>query len=442
MRLLLALLTPAALVCAADAGSGCHAADAMLNSAVSAGTPGVAVAVVHAGRVVCAKGYGMADVEKQSPMTPATRVRLASVTKSFTAIAVLQLADRGALTLSDPVTKYFPAYKQSQARVEHLLSHTAGVPDFMPLEAALARPPEFEPGARISYSNNGYQMLGKIVEQASGLKWHEYIAKEVTGPAGMRNTGYDSVPELPGRAMGYLLGEGGKYVASPAQDAPGAWAAGGMYSTAEDMAKFGRELLAGKLLKPATRDRAFLRTKLNGGREAPYGQGWMAAPYRGIREIAHGGDITGYNTWFALYPEHDLVVVALSNVGMRPPGPVPQTIDIAHRIAEHFLGDRMEAPAKVTPIKLSAEAMDRYVGRYELDAPEPMVQYMGRYLTVTRDGDHLTAADKNNKLPLQALSPDTFQAAGSPAEITFMANGEMIIRLMGLREFRAKRVAD
>ena len=132
-------------------------------------TPGGAVLVIRNGEVVLKKAYGMADVDASLPNTPKTRFLLASVTKTFTAIAIMQLHDRGLLSIDDPVSKYMPAFPPGEkVKIRNLLSHTGGLPDFMSYEQAMEKPLEFEPGTRVSYSNIGYQMLGKIIEKVSG----------------------------------------------------------------------------------------------------------------------------------------------------------------------------------------------------------------------------------------------------------------------------------
>ena len=408
--------------------------------------PGAAVAVVQDGQIVFMKAYGMADVAKGIANSPGTIFRLASVTKTFTAAAVLQLVEAGKLKLDDPLSKFVPDFPNAdKIRISHLLSHTAGVPDFIPYDELKKRPLEFEPGSRINYSNNGYYLLGLVIEKVSGRPWDEYLRDHIFLPLGMKHSGCDRTEELPGRATGYLAGAGGAYQPIGAQDGLGAHAGGGLYSTVEDMVLWAGGLASGKVLGKEMLERAATPGLLTDGRRTAYGFGWMTANYRGLREVGHGGDITGFNTYFARYPDQQLTVIVLSNVGMRPPGPLPIAADLGHRIAEVWLEDRMQKAEAQPDVKVDTATLESYTGRYRIDAPEVIIQNMGSHIVITRQGDHLEAEAGPMKAPLLAKSDTVFQAVGSPAELTFVRGTsgkcpKIVITLMGLREFPALRV--
>jgi CubicO group peptidase (beta-lactamase class C family) len=408
--------------------------------------PGASVAVVQDGQVVFIKSYGMADVAEGIPNSPGTIFRLASVTKTFTAVAVLQLVEGGKLKLDDPLSKYVQDYPPAdKIRISHLLSHTAGVPDFIPYDEVKKRPLEFEPGSRINYSNNGYDLLGRVVEKVSGQPWDEYLRDHIFLPLGMKHSGYDRTPELAGRATGYLAGADGAYQPIAPQDAPGAYAGGGLHSTVEDLALWAGGLASGKVLRKETLERASTPGLLTDGRRTAYGLGWMTATYRGLREVGHGGDITGFNTYFARYPDEKLTVIVLSNMGMRPPGPLPVSGDLVHRIAEVWVEGRMRKADAQPDVKVDPAILESYTGRYLVDAPEVIIQNMGTHIVVTRQGERLMAEAGGMKVPLLAKSDTVFQAAGSPVELTFVRGGsgkcpKIVITLGGLREFPALRV--
>ena len=143
--------------------------------------------------------------------------------------------------------------------------------------------------SRINYSNNGYQLLGRVVEKVSGQPWDEYVRDHIFKPLGMKDSGLDRTQELAGRATGYLAGDDGAYTAIAVQDAAGANSAGGLYSTLEDMIRWEQGLSSGKLLREETLQRASLPGKLKDGRTTAYGLGWMTSTYRGLREVGHGG---------------------------------------------------------------------------------------------------------------------------------------------------------
>ena len=433
-------------LCAAASPDAEKKVDELFRPVAGGKLPGAAVAVVQDGQVVFMKAYGMADVAKGIANSPGTIFRLASVTKTFTAVAVLQLVEGGKLKLDDPLSKYVADFPNAdKIRISHLLSHTAGVPDFIPYDEVKKRPLEFEPGSRINYSNNGYYLLGRVIEKVSGQPWDEYLRDHIFLPLGMKHSGYDRTTELAGRATGYLAGGEGTYQPIAPQDALGGYAGGGLYSTVEDMALWSGGLTSGKLLRKETLERASTPGLLTDGRRTAYGFGWMTASYRGLREVGHGGDATGFNTYFARYPDEKLTVIVLSNVGMRPPGPLPMAADLTHRIAEVWLEDRMQKADTQPDVKVDSTTLESYTGRYRVDAPEVIIQNMGSHIVITRQGDHLVAEAGAMKAPLLAKSDTVFQALGSPAELTFVRGGsgkcpKNVITLMGLREFPALRV--
>jgi CubicO group peptidase (beta-lactamase class C family) len=286
-----------------------------------------------------------------------------------------------------------------------------------------------------------------VIEKVSGQPWDEYLRDHIFLPLGMKHTGYDRTQELAGRATGYHAGADGRYQPIAPQDALGAYAGGGLYSTVEDMVRWEDGLSSGKLLHKETLDRASTPGVLTDGRRTVYGLGWMTTNYRGLREVGHGGDITGFNTYYARYPDAGLSVIVLSNVGMRPPGPLPVSADLAHRIAEIWLEDRMQTRDARPEVKVATAALQSYTGRYRLDAPAVIIQNMGSHIVITRQGDRLVAEANGMKLPLLARSETVFQAPGSPAELTFVCGGrercpKVVVTLMGLREFPALRVEE
>lgn len=420
--------------------------DALFQAFAGGKYPGAAVGIIRDGQLILKKGYGLADVGKALPITSATIFRVGSVTKSFTAIAILQQVEAGKLSLDDPLARYLPDFPRShEILIRHLLTHTAGVPDFVTVEQAEKMPLEFPPGTRINYSNTGYDLLGQVLEKVTGQKYAEVLRGKIFQPAGMLHTGYDTTAELPGRAQGYLLAEKGAYQPIEMEGIASAFAAGGLYSTVEDMARWEQSLEAGKLLKLETLEIASTPYLLPDGRHTAYGMGFMTNKYRGLREVGHGGDIDGFNAYVARYPEHGFAVIVLSNTGMRPPGLVPDGGTIAHRIAEIYLGKFMGKPDEIVAFPVAATILDSYVGRYKVDAAAPITDAMGRYLVITRDGDHLMGEGKMGNLPLLPTSETTFRSPGSPAEITFARDPQekrphMIISLMGLREFPAHPV--
>ncbi|MDZ7639047.1 MAG: serine hydrolase [Bryobacterales bacterium] len=423
-----------------------QAVDALFSVVNGSASPGAAVAVLQDDTTLLLKGYGMADVSSAMPITPQTRFRIGSVTKPFTAIAVLQLVEIGKLSLDDSIDKFLPDLPfGGQVKVEHLLSHTAGVPDFIPEDAAKRTALEFEPGSRINYSNTGYHMLGRIIERVTGGTWEQCIRTQILAPLGMENTGFDNRRELAGRAAGYRAGADGGHTAVDLGDAKGAYAAGGVYSTAEDMLRLARGIRDGKLLSKEMLELATAPRVLSDGRHVVYGLGWMTREYKGLREVSHGGDIGGFNAYLALYPDEGYAVAVLSNVEMRPPGRLQDAGALAHKIVDVWLADELASPAQVQPVRVPVETLDRYVGRYRIEAPETIRRNMGDEIAIRRDGNGLRAEANGRDVALVADSTVRFRSPNSPVELVFVCEDsgncpKVVISLLGLREFHAVRI--
>lgn len=406
--------------------------------------PGAAVIVLSGGETVYAKAYGMADVELGVPNTLDTKMRLASVTKSFTALAVLRLAEQGRLRLDDRLSEYLPDF-QSGGRVtlRHLLTHTSGVPDFVSLDDARTVDLEFSPGERLNYSNTGYIILGRVISAVTGQTYEEHVREAILEPLGMSDTGCDHRElVLKRRAAGYLFSPA--LVNAEYSDTAAEPAAGGLYSTARDMVRFLRALQGGEIVGSETLERAFSPTPLAGGREGAYGYGFMVTRYRGLREIGHGGDISGFNSYVALYPDIDLAVIVLSNVGMWASGPLPKGADVAHQVVEEMAGDRL-GPQFPAAVAVEGRTLDRYVGRYHVEAPPPVVAVMGDTVDIEREDDRLLTVGKQGRSEIVALSDTRFYSKLAPARIDFLSPGvdggpDAILTLMDLREFPMTRV--
>jgi CubicO group peptidase (beta-lactamase class C family) len=448
-RLLLAFACVAAAIPVA-AGADAPAApsqriDSLFAASAGGKGPGAAVLVLRDGAVVHSKAYGLASVEQAVPNTPSTRFRLASVSKSFTALLVLQLVEQGRVRLDDPLEKFLPgAVGGDSMTIHHLLSHTAGMPDFMSFDEALKLPREYPPGDRLNYSNLGYTALGRVIEKVTGKPYESVLREAILDPLGMKDSGagWQALPPQ-NRAVGYLFDPAEKTMTladTTDADPP----SGGLYSTAEDMARWVKGLLDGRIVSPATLEKAWTPVALNDGRRGAYGYGFMLAPYRGLSQVAHGGDISGFNSFIAIYPTEKLAVVVLSNVGMRPPGPVPEAGNVAHEIADAFVGERL-GPRWPPTVTVAPEVLDRYVGRYRIDAPPAVVAVMGEAIELRREGERLVARGKQGEAEIFPQSPTVFHSKEGPVRISFVpgeagAPMQALLTLMELREFHLTRL--
>jgi CubicO group peptidase (beta-lactamase class C family) len=221
-------------------------------------SPGASVIVIHHGKILLNQGYGLANIEKNQPNTPLTIFRLGSITKQFTAMAILQLYDKQMLQIDDYVEKYFPGtLNGNKITIKNLLTHTSGITESLDKELA------FTPGAQISYSNAGYNLLGKIIEKVSGMSYEKYLQENIFKPLGMNNTGYEH-PDIKVRncATGYIISDNGSYTDIGESDVSDAFSAGALYSTAEDMYKWDQALYTEKLVKTSTLNQAFSQANL------------------------------------------------------------------------------------------------------------------------------------------------------------------------------------
>lgn len=286
------------------------------------------VLVERDGEVILAKTGGLADRARTIPVSRDTRFRIGSMNKMFTAIAVLQLVDAGKLSLDDPIARYLPDYPNRElaqkVTIRHLLTHTGGTgdifgPDFDEHRLELRehadyvrlygkRALEFAPGSRQAYSNYGFVLLGALIEQVSGASYYDYVQGHVFEPAGMRATG--SLPEatpVPNRAVGYMKAPGG-WVPNDATLPVRGTAAGGGYTTADDLLRFAHALRAGKLVEAATLAEA------TRPQEQGYGYGFSVGTSGDAKFYGHNGGAPGMNGELRVVPDLGYVIVSLGNL--------------------------------------------------------------------------------------------------------------------------------
>lgn len=414
--------------------------DAVLAPHFKLNEPGATVIVTRDGKPVFRKAYGMANIELGVPMRPEMSLRLGSITKQFTAVAILMLADRGKLSIDDDITKHLPDYPTQGRKItiEHLLVHTSGIKSYtgMPGYGAGMRadktvqqmidtfknePFDFEPGDRYQYNNSGYFLLGAIIEKVSGMTYADFIAKNIFEPLGMKNSGYDDPSQIvPNRAEGYTR-RGGQIRHAAYLSMTQPYAAGSLRASVDDLALWDAAIAAGKLLKPETWKRAFTPNKPTKADSAGYAYGWFIREIQGHPAVEHGGAINGFNTYAVRLPQDKVYVAILGN-------------EDAMQVSRSFLGEKIAAIAVGKPhaerktITLSEKVLDRYVGVYRDDTATR---------TVTREGDTLySQRSGSRKVPLEPWSETEFVFFGSFTEARFVkdANGEvsgMIVKQAG-----------
>ncbi len=314
-------------------------------------TPAAQVAVVRNGRLIEDGAFGLANLDRKVAATPQTQFEIGSVTKQFTAAAILQLKEQGKLRLSDPLGKYVPEYAQGKAiTIEQLLWQVSGVPNYTDvnhfvhiagttpgsLDAALAliakKPLHFKPGTRWEYSNTNYLLLGGVVARASGMPWQQYIRTHIFKPAGMTHSAFiQDEPHLPDIATGYQRTKGGSFSVAPPLNGPWAGAAGGIVSTVEDMAKWDQAFFGGKIISPQDVTLATSAHRLPNGKSTDYGFGWAIDTHEGQPRIEHDGGTFGFTSENDYYPTlHEFTIVLTNVAGADPVHIASRAFDALH----------------------------------------------------------------------------------------------------------------
>ncbi|HEX8411371.1 MAG TPA: serine hydrolase domain-containing protein [Thermoanaerobaculia bacterium] len=315
-------VAPAAVVTAAT-----QAAEA----ALKAGAPAVQIAVSYRGRVIYSDAFGMTDKESATAATPRSVMQIASITKQFTAAAILRLAERGALTLDDRIEKFVPEFDPRGATItlRHLLTHTAGVGAPPPnqyspytreqfITGVNAQPLAFTPGTQWSYNNANYKLAGHAIESITGMSFADFIHREFALPLGLIDTGVCGTSNLP-LPGGYGVSQG-KLMRTPAVEMSVPFAAGALCSTASDLVRWSHLLATGRVMLPASY--ATMTTGINppGNTIAPYGLGVFVAHQLGHPTVFHTGGITGFQSSLVYFSDQDMAVAVIVNTWPAPAG--------------------------------------------------------------------------------------------------------------------------
>lgn len=310
-----------------------HDFDEAISKLATPGGPGAAVAVQQGGEVIHAAGYGLANVEWNIPVDTETVFRIASITKQFTAAAIMRLVEQGKVSVDEPIERLLPGYPVSGRliTVRHLLNHTSGIKsytslphfarDLMRKDIGLGElidvfkdlEPDFAPGERFLYNNSGYILLGAIIEACSGKDYAAFLADELFAPLGMASTRYlNTEPIVAKRASGYTQTPAGmRNAAFMSMHLP--HAAGALGSTVGDLLTWDRGLRGGQVVSPESYAAMITPGRLNDGSPMDYGFGLATSTYRGHRAVGHSGGINGFSTNLTHWPDSDLTVVVLAN---------------------------------------------------------------------------------------------------------------------------------
>lgn len=425
--------------------------DAIFAQAYPADEPGAAVLVRRGDEVLLRQGYGMADLELGVAIAPDMVFRLGSITKQFTAVAILMLEQEGKLSVSDPITKHLPDYPEvgQTITIAHLLTHTSGIPsytddpDFLGMvrddlsvaemidtfddEALL-----FEPGSTWRYNNSGYFLLGAIIEAASGQTYEAFLESRIFGPLDMARSDYGSPGRvIPRRVRGYHRDDE-DYVNAPYMSMSLPYAAGSLLSTVDDLARWDAAIDTDTLLPATARERLFNRAVLSDGETVDYGYGWTIHDLDGRPAAGHGGGIFGFSTMVLRVPEERLFVAVLSNNPGKQPGPGL----LARQAVDMVLGRSTSAAGRFEPASL-----DDYLGVYRIDDDTT------RAVMVGDDGRLFTQRTGGGRAVPEAIGEDQFLYTDDLTRARFVRNAQgrvthMIVQPWGGREERADRTDE
>ena len=328
--------------------------DAVLREMKRTHIPGVSVLVIQDGKIVKEKGYGLANVEHNVPVTANTVFQSGSVGKMFTAALVMLLAEEGKLKLDDPVSRYLANTPKAWEgiTIRHLLTHTSGLGDpyaklefnkhysneeLIALEATI--PVLFAPGERWAYSNMGYHLLGFICNKAGGKFYGDQLRERIFAPLGMGTRVISESDIVPHRAAGYEWNKGVLKNQSWVSPNLNTTADGSLYLTARDLALWDAAMNGNKILSEKIKLASWTPVKLNNGTTANYGYGWQLDPVNGRRTLSHGGSWQGFKTLYSRFVDDKLTVIVLANSAAAQPG------KLANLVASHYVPSLEIKPA-------------------------------------------------------------------------------------------------
>lgn len=442
-----------------------RAVDEIFSAYIKPGTPGCSVGVIRDSKLVFARGYGLANIEHDVPLTPKTVFDIGSTSKQFTAAAILLLEQQGKLSADDDVRKFvpeLPAYGET-VTIRQLLHHTSGIRDYLTLmsvagvnfdgvttdEDALKlivrqKALNFTPGAEHLYSNSGYFLLSVVVKRASGTSLRAFAEEQIFAPLEMRDTHFhdDHTMAVPRRASAYAPGPGGKFrieMSGFEQTGDGA-----VYTTVEDLAKWDRNFYEPKVGGRALLDALLRNGVLTNGRTLPYAAGLVHGKYKGLATVSHGGSWAGYRADLLRFPDQRLSVICLCNRADGNPSAK------ARQVAEAFLASEIapnergtEPPERRPPAKPAtstappptAEELAELAGTYyseELDIAARLSIESGKLAYTGPSGPSRT---------LEPLKRDMFAADSWQFELARDGGGKVTGFLLHAGRIRGLRFA-
>ncbi|MBH5317870.1 beta-lactamase family protein [Paenibacillus sp. GSMTC-2017] len=393
------------------------------------------ILIAQNNNIVFKSAYGFANHEHQIRNQLHTKFGIWSITKSFTAMAIMQLVEQKMLRLDDSLDDYLPQFKKfEKITIKHLLQHESGLANFTNLPEFNANlnkwpinrekwipmiidlPLDFSPGTSFSYNNTGYFLLGIIIEKVSGITYEQYVTTHFLEPLDMLNTGLnDGRRVISGLASSY---DGTEQSLSPSEfiDMSTCFSAGSMYSTVEDLYKWDQALYTGKFISQETIQNVFYKD------DAKYGLGWFLDNLYDRKRVFHGGAYRGYRSELHRYPEDKTTVILLTNFDF-----VPAT-SLADSLAGLVFDKEITVPEIPLAISLDEEKYNNYMGTYEGFGCKAVVQ---------RDGDQLFFVWNDRELvPFYPISESTFHHKTNNKTYMFKQRADGTLSFLGMKKVK------
>ncbi|MFI5170877.1 MAG: serine hydrolase [Chitinophagales bacterium] len=398
--------------------------DEMLSTQFKKGEPGATAFVAKNGKIIYEGAFGMANLELDEPMQIDNVFRIGSITKQFTAVAILQLMEKGKLKLDDEITKFIPDYPMQGKKItiEHLLTHTSGIQSYTSMKDYMTRmtldlsptemidhfknePMQFDPGTAWEYSNSGYFLLGYIIEKISGKTYGEYLQENFFDPIGMTNSYYGSeITIIKNRVGAYSKSEYG-IINAPPLSMTQPFAAGSIQSTVRDLFKWHQALHSYKVIKKESLEKAFTNYSLNNGTKTGYGYGWFLQYIQESPTIEHGGGINGTLTMSIYLPDEDVFVAVFSNCDCNEPE------DIAAKMAAFAIGKSYT----YKKLDFNNAQLKEYTGVFK--------NAKGEFREISLSDNQLfSQRGRNQKFNINAFEKDKFYFEGSLSTLEYKRN--------------------
>ncbi|MES2427442.1 MAG: serine hydrolase domain-containing protein [Bacteroidota bacterium] len=405
--------------------------DSLVKSELAGVAPGGVVLIAKKGKVIYRKAFGVANLQTKITMQPDMIFRIGSMSKQFTAIAVLQLVERGKINLQDSIQAYVPDFphKPYPITIENILTQSSGIINFMEMKNTDPKkehehytaaqgvdyfkdePLQFKPGSKFQYSNSNYYLLGYLVEQVTGQSFGDYLQQHIIGPAALEHTTYiPANPKIDNMASGYSRFDSQHWEDAELQEPTMLYSTGGLASNVDDLLKWHQALDSGKLISKAMLTKAYTAFKPTDGDMPQYGYGWFIKEIDGLETIEHSGSTDGYQTDEVWLPDADVLIITLFNGFETDMDWQVITNDIARFAIGHSL-----RPV----LKLREDNLEKLTGTYAVGEDHKLIISLKKhklYVQATNPKDRLP------KVELLADGVNHFYIKEAPLKFEFKAD--------------------